>query len=147
MPSITQCAVIRSNVFFCRNISKWSRLPFLAIVAKGRFVTGILVLSERRMCAQLCSVLNFQIPQNRTTNRPTMFSKTFFLSKPLAILVSLQISLLFRKKFFFPMPFFQEQIIPETSLTDCPITCLIPQELFSVENLLKNLYHNAHFFN
>lgn len=127
VPSITQCAVIRSNVLFCRNISKWSRAPFLAIVAIGRFVTGNLIVSERGMYAQLPKILNFQILQNCTTNRTIVFPWNTFWSSALVIWLH---------NFFFSISFFQEQIIQETSLTHCPIACFIPQELFSVESLL-----------
>jgi len=59
---------------------------------------------------------------------PPCFPKHFFSPK-LLLFHSIGI--------FFPISFSKEQIVPETSLTDCPIACPIPQELFSVENLLK----------
>lgn len=58
---------------------------------------------------------------------PLCFLKQF-CSKALVILIN---------TFFFPISFFQEQLIPETSLTDCPIVCLNSQELLSVDSFWK----------
>lgn len=88
--SIIQHAVIRPNVLFCRNISTWSRVHF-AIVAKGRFVTGILFLSEWSMYSQLPNILCFQFLQNCLTNKPTMFPTPILLGffSPLVLALAL----------------------------------------------------------
>lgn len=76
--SITQCAVIRSNVLFCRNISEWSRVPFFSIVAKGTFVSGIFCLSEWSMYStySVSSFCKTALPTN-----PLCFLKHVLLQK------------------------------------------------------------------
>lgn len=97
--------------------------PFLLLCQQEDFlqVSWLFLNAE-----PLPNILTIQILQNCTTNSQSMMSKIFAHS---TCYFRLYVLLFF-------ISFFHEQLIPQTSLTDCPIASDL-QELFSVESFWK----------